>query len=194
MTTAVLRDRTRFLIAGTQRGRSSTALPYLDAEINRALQTAREKLFLVLVSQPRPARVAVHRMVRTATGTTGTTVPAAFWALECGIRSGVATDDANGYIPAEEPYLGEALVGQNLDCIYAYGGKFYGTAATAVYWQKPTSDLTAADTALTDFSDAFYNVVSIIAALDLLRKDHPGNARRMQFLARLFKQRAMSLR
>ncbi len=194
MTTQDLRDRTTFLVAGGQRGRSSSAFPYSPDEINRALAAAREKLCILLLSQPRPARVAIHRMVRTATGTTGTNVPAAFLALECGIRSGAATDDANGYIPAEDPYLGEALVGQSLDCIFAYGGKFYGTAATAVYWQKPTSDLTAALATLTDFSDAFYHVVTIMAALSLMRKDHPGNARRIQFLTGLFKRRVATLR
>jgi hypothetical protein len=162
MTTDGLREKVRIYLRDTGYGFSTSSRTYEDAEINAALTNAREKCFKALLGIPRMSRITAARMAKTATGTTGTSVPSDYVLLEAGTRSGASSFDPNGYIPAKSPDIGEALISQGLDAIFAHTRKFYGTAALAYYWAKPTSDLSLAATTLTDFSDSFYNGVAVL--------------------------------
>lgn len=203
MTPNLLRARIRTNCADAGVGKSSDSRIFSDKEIDRASINAREKLLSYLRESRTPATITTCRLGQTGPGTTGTPIPPLFWLLECGIRASGGTFDPGGYIPYQPISYGGSMVNQGLDCIFAEGGVFKGSAATAVYWEKPTSDLTlgsgtipngpAGDVALTDFPDAFYNCLATMVTIDLSKKE-PSRASRAPFWQKIWIKQMQTLR
>lgn len=165
ISTDTLRLRIRRLLADTGRGKSSSRKLFEDPEIALAATAAREQLIAMLRNKPsQDAILSICRMAATSSGIEGAALPADFFILECGVG---ASPDFR-YMPVEQVMVGEALHG--LECIYADTAVFHGTATTAVYYKKPTTDLSAIGLTLLDFSEGFYNAVATLAAISLAKK------------------------
>lgn len=165
ITTDTLRLRIRRLLADTGRGNSSNRKFFEDSEIGIAATAAREQFVGMLRGKPsQEAILSICRMATTSSGVEGAALPPDFFMLECGI--GAATEFR--YMPVEQVMVGEAL--QGLECIYADTEVFHGTATTAIYYKKPTTDLNAIGLLLQDFSEGFYNAVATLTAISLAKK------------------------
>jgi hypothetical protein len=189
----------RELLRDTTYHRSDTLTRWGEAEVIRVLtysrtmvyeyllQHAQEADFARLPQWSRPGRVTISRMIKTATGTHNTAVPADFYQLICG------TDATGNYIPREPMVRAEAMYSQGAPCIWVRDGKFKGTAITAVYYSVPAQVFLNDGTAFTEFSDAFYNTVILYATMELLHSEK-RHADRFKFIERLFQRSLGSIR
>lgn len=196
----------RELLGSDPRGRMTASSWYSDESIARALTNARLFTYSQLVARYQQARsahgssielylqsprITISPMLKTATGANdvdaGVAVPSDFYLLECGQLSG------GMYVPAVEPFTGERMRETTMAMIFARGGKFYGKAATAVYWAYPTQTISNSPILLTEFSDTFYNTIKYLAAANLLEQEAAGSPR-YEFFIREYARRTTYLR
>lgn len=166
-----LKDLTRSLLHDTGRGMATSARFYDDDVIFRALNIAQQELALALIMREPRASVTVRKLLKKDAGITpgfpGSNVQSDFWLIECGYAT---VGGRLQYCPGVTIELGERTSFFDTTKIYVRGGKYFGTATTALYWKTPTK-IADTTTVLTDFPDAFYHVVKLRAASDLVAQD-----------------------
>lgn len=208
MSGAEIIDTMRELLGDTDRGRLTPAFGYYkDSSILAAVTSARMFTYCQLVQKfkqqrrvpstsidlySNTARIAIGRMLRTAPAASGATIgvdaPDDFYVLECGQLS------TGKYVPAFDVFSGERMRNTMMQTIYARGGRFYGAAATAVYWASPSEVLDSSPTQLTEFSDAFYDAIKYLAVANLLQQEQASSLPRYNFYLKEYARRVMYLR
>lgn len=179
----------RVLLHDTDAGFSTINPVFQDEEIIGALNTSRDELVKLAIGSPQPPQVTLRQIIRTATGTTGSAVPADFYKLICGQM-------ADGrYVPAQSIRVAEAMADTPAEQIYAKAGKFLGTADIAVYWAIPSQsvDPNVSFGQLVEFPEGFYHAVKYHAAMSLLTKEDDGGRDRFAAFGQELQRKMMSM-
>lgn len=186
MTREEFHSQLRVLLHDTADGYSVDETFYLEKEIIRAAMECRRKVFEDCVNSGR--HLTVFRSLRRRTATDGTNVPGHFWKPVIGMTS------TGKWVNVETIKVAEALIEQGLDCLYVKAGKFYGTAATAMVWEMPASEMTPSLAEFFDFPDSFYHAVMTLTARELIMKEASDVAPRISALDALYERQFASLR
>jgi len=172
-------DEVQMLLADTGRGRRTSARAFDREDIADQLSICQVSACELLMQMPVPAPITLSKLVTTGAangGVIGIAVPNNYWKLICGYVAATGK-----YIQMEEPKYGESvgtLIGNR---IWAVGGRFFGTADTAVYYKRPDK-IEDTGAALETFPDAFYATIKFAAARDMLsRQGREGYDRMLKF-------------
>lgn len=81
-----------------------------------------------------------------------------------------------------------------LDSIFVRGGRYYGSAAVAIYWAYPSEPISTAGVAFTELPDSFYRAIKYLAAANLMSQEIYDNQDRHDFFMKEYSRRIASLR